>query len=194
MNFLAHLYFADPTPESMAGNLMADFLRGPVDPTLPPAVREGIARHRRVDAFTDAHPCFRRSAARLRPTWGRYSVVLVDMFYDHVLARDWIEWSDEPLADFAARAHEHLEAARPLMPEIMQRAMGRLIAERWLESYATVEGMGTALARLERRFRRPLPRPLVEATADLVLHGPGITEDFDAFFPDLAADVRRGRT
>lgn len=195
MNFLAHLTFADPTPESMAGNLMADFLRGAVDPELPGELRRGIALHRAVDAFTDAHPLFHRSRDRLRGRWGRYSPILVDIFYDHVLAREWSEFAFIPLSDFVGTAHGYLAEAEPLMPGVMQRVMARLRAEDWLLSYATNEGIAATLARLERRFRRPPPIPLARSAEDLAAQYEALREDFRGFFPALRrhADEFMGR-
>ncbi|MDK2972664.1 MAG: acyl carrier protein phosphodiesterase [Candidatus Sumerlaeota bacterium] len=189
MNFLAHLTFADPTPESMAGNLMADFLRGALDPGLPEEVRVGIMLHRRVDAFTDAHPLFHRSRNRIRPRWGRYSPILVDIFYDHVLAREWDEFACIGLGDFVREAHAFLAEAEPLMPEVMQRVMARMRAEDWLLSYAENAGIAATLARLERRFKRPPPEALALAADDLAAHYEGLAEDFREFFPELRAHV-----
>src|ERR1044072_1762401 len=55
MNLLAHALAAAPDAELMLGSLIGDFVRGRIDPSLPPAIRAGVALHRAVDTFTDAH-------------------------------------------------------------------------------------------------------------------------------------------
>lgn len=193
MNFLAHLYLSDGTPDSMAGNLMADFLRGRVDPGLPLGIRQGIWLHRQVDAYTDSHAAVRRSVHRLKPRWGRYGLVLVDVLYDYFLASDWDRYSDEPLRAFADRAYDRLAARAHLMPEIMQRAMARMKTDDWLPAYATDEGIRCALERLNRRFRRPPPRPLDRAVEDLAASREELREDFHLFFPELVEFTRSAR-
>jgi hypothetical protein len=89
MNWLAHLFLSDPEPACRIGNLLPDFLSANVLAGLPAAFQRGIAQHRRIDAYTDAHPVFRRSVQRFAPPFRRYGGVLVDIFYDHFLARDW---------------------------------------------------------------------------------------------------------
>lgn len=70
VNFLAHLYLAEPTPASWIGNLLPDLTTGPTDPDLHPDVIAGAANHRRVDAYTDTHPVFARTRARFRDKHG----------------------------------------------------------------------------------------------------------------------------
>ena len=103
MNFLAHLHLSDGTPPSMVGGLVAGFVRQPEVERLPAAVQEGIRLHRVIDAFTDRHPIVHGSIARLGGKFGWFSGILIDVYYDHILARDWSRYSNEPLRAFADR-------------------------------------------------------------------------------------------
>jgi hypothetical protein len=47
--------------------------------------------HRTIDAFSDRHPAVHRRKRILTSEYGRLSGVIVDVFYDHVLARRWAE-------------------------------------------------------------------------------------------------------
>ena len=49
MNYLAHLYLSQDNGLSMAGNLMADFLKHVELSELPAAVLNGIENHRLAD-------------------------------------------------------------------------------------------------------------------------------------------------
>jgi acyl carrier protein phosphodiesterase len=193
VNFLAHLYFAEPTPASMVGNLLPDLVPGPLSESLDPEVLAGAKNHKRVDAFTDTHPVFARSRARLRARHGRYSAILTDMFYDHVLAREWGRYHDESLDNFIGRAHAALVDGRDLMPEPMPAITGRMIEQDWLRSYATADGMRRILRMMSDRFSNRLGRAveLEHAVEDLLEHGDGFDEDFHEFFPELADYVRR---
>lgn len=186
MNFLAHAFLADPRPESILGNLIADFLKGRAAEVLPEGIRDGIRLHRRVDAFADRHPVFRHSSHRLRPRWGRYSGILIDMFYDHFLAADWERYADQSLRGFADHVYGVLRNHADHLPERIQTAARRMIHCDWLVSYADLEKLETSLNRLSRRSRNPNLR-LDRAMHDLDARYESLRRDFRAFFPDLIA-------
>ena len=53
--------------------------------------------HRRIDSFADTHPAFRRSRGRVSAARRRVAGIMVDMFYDHFLARHWGQFSGQRL-------------------------------------------------------------------------------------------------
>jgi len=183
MNFLAHLYLADGTTESVLGAVLGDFMRGVNRADLSDGVRRGVERHVRIDVYTDAHLVVARSRGRVSPRCRRYAGVLVDVFYDHFLARNWHEHSDLPLSEFVADVYRRLEGCREQMPERMRVAVERMIASDWLNSYASVDGIERALSRMSLRLTRE--NPLAEGAEELVAGYDGFEADFRAFFPDL---------
>lgn len=191
MNYLAHLYLADDSPASLIGNLLPDLHRGRLPEDLDPVVLEGVYRHRRVDVFTDSHPLFEKSCARLRPRHGRYSGVLVDVLYDHVLSVHWAEYHPEPLPRFIAGAYEQMLAEADLMPPRMRAIMLMMAREDWLSTYVTVEGIAHTLRRMSARLRERFDREVDLASAETELREQydGFAEDFAGFFPDLMAYV-----
>lgn len=189
MNFLAHLYLAEPTPASWIGNLLPDLTTGPTDPDLHPDVLAGAANHRRVDAYTDTHPVFARTRARFRENHGRYSGILTDLFYDHALARRWEHYHHQPLNDFIDQVHNAFTQHAKLMPEPMRPIIVRLIDQGWLRCYATPQGMHTVLGMMSVRFTQRLRRPvdLTPAVLDLPAIREAMDADFAEFFPLLIA-------
>lgn len=196
MNFLAHLYLAQPTPASLIGNLLPDLTKGPTDPCLHPDVLSGAVNHRRVDAYTDTHPVFARTRARFRGKHGRYSGILTDLFYDHVLARHWDRYHPQPLNDFIDQVHTALADNTGLMPEPMRPIISRLIDQGWLRCYATPQGMETVLGMMSVRFTQRLRRSvnLASAVQDLPTIDKALQEDFTEFFPQLIAYTQRTPT
>lgn len=87
----------------MLGSLIADFLRGAIDPAMARGVRIGVALHRAVDVYTDAHPQVVAARARFAPPYRRYAGILLDMWFDHLLAREWERHGDGSLHDFSQR-------------------------------------------------------------------------------------------
>src|SRR5690606_4378229 len=126
--------------------LAGDFVRGVDVSTLHPALRDGVRRHRAVDAFTDGHALVRRSRERLHPSWRHWRGVLVDVFYDHILARDFEAYTGEPLHRFAARAYDALRVHAELLPPRLQHAAPAMMQHDWLNAYAHPEGVAIVLA------------------------------------------------
>jgi acyl carrier protein phosphodiesterase len=168
--------------------MLGEFARGVDLAALPPAVRNGVELHFRVDAFTDAHPIVRESKNRIAPPHRRYAGVLVDVFYDHFLARSWERYSAQELSTFIRGAYSALQEHRDAMPERMRRAADAMIAGDWLGSYSEVEGIETALRRMSRRLTRVNDL----ATGGLALRASydALAADFHRFFPELANHAR----
>lgn len=196
MNFLAHLYLSEPDPRALIGNILPDLVRVPgrgrVPAGLDPVVLEGVQNHRRVDAFTDTHPLFARSRARLSPRHGRFSGILVDMLYDHFLARDWPRHHPQPLPQFSRHVHDVLDRHRHAMPPAMSEIVDVMARQDWLCSYATTRGLEVALRRMSRRFSQRFGREIRLETVidDLPALDDALYEDFTAFFPELVRYVR----
>ncbi|SDU11814.1 acyl carrier protein phosphodiesterase [Halopseudomonas salegens] len=188
MNFLAHLYLGPQAAEPALGSVLGDFVKGPV-PTLalPVGVREGIWLHRRIDGYTDQHPLVLRSKQRISPLRRRYAGILVDMYYDHLLARHWSRFHPEPLDGYAAGMYRHLLGQRELMPERARRVIELMAEHDWLSSYAQLDNLHGAVDNLARRLSREnaLPGGVAELEADYA----GFEADFLAFMPDVQAFV-----
>lgn len=193
MNYLAHLYLADPTPESMLGNVMADFVKGRAVDALPPAVRAGVLLHRQVDRFTDTHPVTNRSVGRIKERWGWYSGILIDVFYDHFLALDWDRYSPQPLRAFIDHAHAVLLTQQALMTAEMRAVVQRMVRDDRLMSYIRLDGIEQTLLRISRLIRRRQAN-LERAMDDLRQHFDGLRSDFHEFFPQLRAYADACRT
>lgn len=189
MNFLAHLSLSDGSAESMIGNMLADFVKGRQILELEPAVARGVVMHRRVDKYIDAHPIAEFSRHRMRPRWGRYSGILIDVFYDHFLAVNWEMYNPQPLRDFLDDAYAKIASyAGPLDPELKALAQGFIDSDR-LYSYREVDGIERALERLSRRLKRSHGLQLGDAVVDLREHFEFLDMEFNAFFPHLVEEA-----
>jgi acyl carrier protein phosphodiesterase len=190
MNFLAHFFLAGqvaaPTDELMLGNFAADFVRG--NPKagfagFSPEMVHGVRLHRVIDDFTDHHAVPRESANRLRAEFGRYAPVLVDIIYDHFLARAWLAFTPEPLSDFAERMYATLGRHTTSLPLAVQQFLPHMIQHNWLVNYATDYGLERSLASVSRRARYGTG---FEAAVHTVrAHDAAFMEEFMTFFPDI---------
>ena len=101
MNFLAHLYLARGDDDLMLGGLLGDFVRGRTAlKAYSPGVRSGIKMHRRIDRFTDHSRAVRGLRRKFPAEFRRYSGIVIDMAFDHELARHWDQYNDDSLEEF----------------------------------------------------------------------------------------------
>ncbi len=190
MNWLAHLLLSDPTPDAQLGGVLADVVKARTWPGMSEEFRAGIARHRRVDAFTDAHPVFAASRQRLGES-GSLRGVVVDLVYDHMLSRHWDAFSGEPLRASVDWFYAEAQARMPDYPEDAQRFVQALVASDLLGSYGTLDGLAAALQRIDRRLRNK-GWDLLGASAYLPVISEkysDLEQDFLAFFPAVLAFV-----
>mgnify|MGYP001544530707 CR=1 FL=1 len=151
MNFLGHLLVSGTDPMTIVGNFMADGVKGRDLSRYPEGLEKGIRMHRQIDSYTDGHPLTLQGRERLRAHCGKYAGVALDLFYDHAIAQRWEDLSDEPLKRFTRRMYNLLTAHIDLMPERAQRMLPFMVQNDWLGSYATMDGIGRALAGLSHR-------------------------------------------
>jgi acyl carrier protein phosphodiesterase len=200
VNFLAHLHLADPEPGLMLGGIVADFARNPEIAVLPDDVQRGVRLHRLIDGFTDRHPLVHRSIACVSPRLGWFSGIVIDIYYDHILARTWERYSAEPLPLFAGRAYRLLDELYSLAPPDSQQFIRRFIDNDQLVSYSTIKGIAFTLARVSRRIAERIPRKAVwlpDSIPDLTMADADLTTDFHSFYPELmafTAEQRRSDT
>jgi acyl carrier protein phosphodiesterase len=188
MNFLAHLFLAGDTPESLIGNLAGDFVKGPLHDRFTPGIRAGIMAHRKIDSFTDAHQQVAAFRRVLIPGHGHYSRVIADVFLDHFLACHFEEFAPEPLDSFVARTHATLDAHIDELPERLREVYPWMRDQQWLIGYREIAGIELTLARMSRRIAR---RPdLAAATHFLVDARAELSQRFRAFFPEVVTFAR----
>ncbi len=188
MNYLFHLYLAEPTEVSLLGGMLGDFVKGRLDDRWPEGIRRGIERHRGIDSFAQGNAVIRHSLRRIDPAYRHCRPVLIDVFYDHFLAKNWPRHADIPLERFAQRFYQILETHHDLLPPALQRIAPRMIAGRWLESYRDLNTVEIVLQRLAERLSRPTP--LAQGAAELRRHYREFEEDFNAFLPQAVAHAR----
>lgn len=186
MNYLAHALLAGPQPASRLGAMLGDFVKGPLDSLefrFPPEVVAGIALHRRIDSFAEGHAAFRASRQRVSSLRRRFSGVMVDMFYDHFLARHWSTFCAQPLEAFAAETYALLAYNRSLLPPRLAQALPRMHAADWLASYRSTGAIGEALDQMAA-FRLRRENSLAGAVDELHADYAGYETDFRSFFAD----------
>ena len=194
MNYLAHIFLAENNPESIIGNLLGDFVKGRLEKyhyLYSDKILQGIENHRQIDYFTDHHRVFLDSKRRISSQQRRFAGIIVDICYDHFLARNWSSFTSERLESFSQRIYKILQQNLPILPEKLQQAVPRMIAEDWLTSYRDYQGICLTFTRLSRRVK--FTNHLSEAATELMNNYKELESDFLQFFPELIGYVQQNR-
>jgi acyl carrier protein phosphodiesterase len=196
LNFLAHLHLADPDEGLMLGGVLADFIRNPEVAALPANVQAGVQLHRMIDGFTDRHPIVQRSIGRISARLGWFSGIAIDIYYDHLLARNWERYSQEPLGAFAMRAYRTLDLLTSITPPEPRSFLRRFIDQDHICRYATVEGLTHTFTRVSQRIAVQIPKKaiwLLDAIPDLLAADGELVTDFQNFYPEIVAYAMKSR-
>jgi acyl carrier protein phosphodiesterase len=189
MNWLAHVYLSELDVEHRLGNILADVVKGRDRKLLSPGIRRGIACHQLIDAFTDYHPLVIACKFHFSLPYRPYAGIVLDIYFDHLLAVSWNEYADIELPAFLAELYESFRNYAGQLPELIRHFLGRMAAEDWLGSYRHIEGIKDVLRRVSRRLKRPVA--LQETLPELLQNHALIAAAFQQFFPQLCAHVRQ---
>jgi acyl carrier protein phosphodiesterase len=190
MNFLAHAYLSGSREKLLVGNFIADFVKGRTAlQQFEGEIKKGILLHRSIDAFTDSHPTVALSKDRLRASYRHYSSVIVDVFYDHFLAKNWRTYHPVPLEYYASDVYRIINENFDRIPLKVQEFFPYMQRGNWLLSYSRIEGIGRALTGMSRRT--PYDSRMDESVNDLIRHYDDFQKEFEIFFPLLVGHVKQ---
>nr|WP_317632664.1 ACP phosphodiesterase [uncultured Flavobacterium sp.] len=185
MNFLAHIYLSGNDTELQIGNFIADGIRGKDYLNFPERVSQGIMLHRNIDTFTDQHPIFKQTKKYFQPEYGLYSGIIVDMVYDHFLAKNWNDFHDQKLELFVDKFYNTLDFNYTILPQKTQLLLPIMKSENWLVSYKELEGLRNILSKMDNRMKNK--SNMQNAIKDLTLNYKNIEQEFNLFFVHLIA-------
>jgi acyl carrier protein phosphodiesterase len=183
MNFLAHIHLSGENEFIKIGNFMADGVRGKQYENFPREIQKGILLHRAIDTFTDAHPVFRQSTKKLHSRYHHYAGVIVDMYYDHFLAKNWKTYSNETLENYSAHFYQSLLENHGILTFKTQYLLPYMMQHNWLLSYQSVSGLERILSQMDHRTKN---QSLMRfATEELLAHYDEFEAEFLLFYNEV---------
>ena len=185
MNYLAHIFLSGPDGKRQLGNFIGDAVKGSSYKAYPPAIRDGILLHRAIDGFTDGHPAVKEAIRSMRPDFGRYSGIILDIYFDYLLASHFGEFSTTPLRRFARRFYRTLIFNRRHLPERIKRFMWHFILSGRLSRYARIDGVQDSLEIMAAYGRIDISAE--KAAEYLSVHQEELLSVFRPFFRELQA-------
>jgi acyl carrier protein phosphodiesterase len=184
MNYLAHLHLAPNDAQARIGNLLGDFIRPVHAQHLPLAMQLGMQLHRQIDQYTDAHPLVRHCKQFIAPERQRYAGILLDIYFDHFLARHWVQFHPQALPEFSQQVYAELAHYEGLLPKRLQEILPNMIRNDWLSGYQHLERVAQVLAGFAK-YRIQRTSHFAAGIDDLKLHYTQLEAAFLAFYPQL---------
>lgn len=189
MNYLAHIYLSGNNTDVQIGNFIADFIRGQDYKRLPADIQKGIKLHRFIDNYTDHHPVFKQSKKRLFDEFRHYSAVIVDMFYDHFLAKNFDRYSSVPLDEFSQNFYALLEYNYAILPDRVVGLIPVIKRYDWLYSYRDIDALKSILNQMNNRTSNRTQ--LHHAVHSLRKHYALYEKEFFDFFEEVQFAVQK---
>lgn len=183
MNYLAHANLSFNKPGILVGNMLSDFVKGRKQYDYPETIQQGISLHREIDSFTDSHWATKEAKDLFRPAYRLYSGAMIDVIYDHFLALDKNEFTDESLMSFTINTYNLLDKYTDHFPEKFAMMYPYMKAHNWLYNYKYREGIEKSLGGVVRRSRY-----LTESDTAYQLfneHYEKLKQLYQQFFPEL---------
>ena len=189
MNFLAHLFLSHHDDELLIGNFIADAVRNRDVATYTQGIQDGIHLHRQIDTFMDNHTLVNTGKVRLRSLYRKYASVVIDVYYDYLLANNWSQFSKLPLEEFAQNTYSVLKEYKDVLPSRQASALPGMIAADWLSNYRNETGLLKAFYNLQHRASKKqwLENPLEGLKRDKEL----LQNEFLVFFPEIMMFVEK---
>lgn len=183
MNFLAHVYLSGSNDHIKIGNFIADAVKGSHFSNLPADIQKGIILHRFIDDFTDHSQLLDEARSKMQKEFPKFYSSILDICFDHFLARNWNSYSATNLRAFARNIYLQLILNYRWLPPRVRRSLPFLITQNWLESYKEVSGIGLIFDRMHRY--RGLPWDSQPIIKYLNANYSGMEQTFFVFFESL---------
>lgn len=188
MNFLAHQFLSGNDDDLKIGNFIADSVKGTPPASLGQGVIKGITLHRRIDSYTDSHPIVLKSIKRLRDRHGKFAGVVVDICYDHFLAKNWSAYSNKELWEYVNGCYALMLKHNKELPVRIQEMLPYMVKGNWLYNYRTLDGIDRVFKGMARRTQ--FDSNMSSAMKDLWMDYQEYEAEFSEFFPEIRAYVQ----
>ncbi|MXV38032.1 DUF479 domain-containing protein [Flavobacteriaceae bacterium Ap0902] len=188
MNLVAHQLLSFNNPEWQIGNHLGEVIKAKKYLHFPEPIQKGILLHRLIDSYTDAHEVVKKSSTLLHKDYGKYSPVIVDIFYDFILIKNWDKFNEVPFDIFKANCYKLFMQYMDLYPPKLKMMTKALIKNDWFAAYSNYDGIEKTLRGLS--VRTTFQNNMYMAVKDLYIKESEFEANFMNFFPDLTHECK----
>jgi acyl carrier protein phosphodiesterase len=212
MNYLAHILLSGPDPDWQLGGFLGDFVKGPLPPTSLSSVSTansglvdsqgrpwesgvvaGIQLHRQLDAYVDLAPEYVACLELLGRPYRRVGGIALDVFFDHLLVRNWSQFSSIALPDFSRGFYDLCARQQQRLPVSAANFMSRAAEHDLFQGYGRQSLYLPVLERIDERIR--FETNLLAAGEAVLQRSTELEQRFLQWMPQLltkAAELRAG--
>jgi len=166
---------------------MGDFVKGNQFHLYEDKIQQGIKIHREIDFFTDNHAIIKQGKKRLVKDYRHYAGVIMDIYCDHFLAKNWDQYAEETLEDFSSRSYQILNQHLGILPPNCQYLLSYMEAGNWLYNYQFMKGVQFALSGMASRTS--FESGMEKAVQNLNDHYEEFGQEFRSFFADIIEHI-----
>lgn len=189
MNFLAHFYLSFNDPDIITGNFLGDCLTKKEYELLPTQIFKGVKLHHFIDEYTDAHPIFQESKKVFLPRYRHYASVLVDIFYDYLLTKEWENYSEVPLDEFGKKVYAVLDERKRFFSKKALKVYSSMVKYDWLDHYRNPQGIMRVLEGMDRRST--YKSGMSQAWEEFEMNEQLLESQFKLFFAEMITETRK---
>lgn len=182
MNYLGHIFFSGNDFELAYANLYGDFVKGRDLSHLSTKLQEGVRLHRRMDSYIDQHPAVKSLKSVLLHDLPKVYPIAIDLYFDHLLAKEWNHFHSLPLEDFLHKFYSFEPNYWKEYPNEFQGFIMRMKEVKWMSYYAEFYGLTKASEGVSSRLS--FPNKLNEAPGVFLRFQTEITNGFHTFMKD----------
>lgn len=188
MNLVAHQLLSFEYAPWQVGNHLGEIVKGKDYQLYNKEIAKGILLHRHIDSYTDSHEKVKHSSSLLHKNYGKYSPIIVDIFYDYLLIKNWDRFSKVDFYTFRMQCYQTLSSHLDVYPSKLQNLTKAMIKYDWFAKYGTLEGLEITLKNLSKRTT--FHNNMHMAVKELYMKEEEFNKDFIAFFPDLETSCK----
>lgn len=154
MNILAHAFLSPDNAEVFLGNFVADHIKGNKVSGSRENFKIGIALHKEIDNFTDNNEIVKNAWKLLDEEFGLYSRIVVDIYFDYFLAKNWSTFSRYDFNKEVMRYYDMLDRCKNFVPaRYLRRIVLRAIANKWFDKFKTLNGLEYVFRSVSRKVK-----------------------------------------
>jgi len=187
MNYLAHVYLSRENIDLAIGNFIADNIKGNNYKKFNINWQKGILLHRFIDSYTDSHYIFREHSKLFFDSHRHYSRVLIDIFYDHFLAKNWKKYSHISLENFEFDFCKSLAQNLNKFPNEMSNKIRFFICQKWFTKYSSIKGLIYILEKMDNKTQ--YESKFATSIEKFISFAPEMESQFFIFFEDMINNV-----
>lgn len=183
MNYLAHSALSGQVDLFTVGNFIADHVRGTDLSRYPPQIAQGIRFHRMIDQKFDNHKSIIELRTNFPQGHRRYSGIILDMWFDHLLAKHWQDFYSTPLSAFQTSIANLLQQNNQVIPNSQRRFIDYFISQELFVKYQSQAAIKTNILLMSQRLS--CPEQFIAAFQFFENSSIDVSETFQKVFPDM---------